>query len=254
LLFVFLHEHPVKCKNIRRQSKLHCRNRNEHGEPIIQSVVYSILLLGSLGSHSQELNWNKGSGCYLFKKDLSQAYCQLYIDPHNCHLLGHHQGYNWHLSPFTRPNSSSWLHTPLPLMWHVLPDVLTLKSLLTSLFFIDGSQPSPTQFTDPITAANLANPISQVQAQAYAPGTLHNLHSQWKLWLNFCALMTSPLYLLHHMPWTLTPVISLARPHHTSTFWILLMSSDFFTATTVVQLTPLTTLTFLSKSADQNIS
>lgn len=51
-----------------------------------------------------------------------------------------------------------------------------------------------------------------------------------------------------------TPVISLARPHHTSTFWILLMSSDFFTATTVVQWTPLTTLTFLSKSADQNIS
>ena len=36
----------------------------------------------------------KGTGCQLFKKDLSRAYRQLRIDPRDLHLLGYrHQGY-----------------------------------------------------------------------------------------------------------------------------------------------------------------
>ena len=36
----------------------------------------------------------KGTGCHLFKKDLSRAYHQLHIDPRDLHLLGYRrQGY-----------------------------------------------------------------------------------------------------------------------------------------------------------------
>lgn len=63
LHFSLLHEHPGKWKKFCWQSKLPSRNSEErHGEPIVQSVVYSILLLRSLSSHLWELNWNKENG------------------------------------------------------------------------------------------------------------------------------------------------------------------------------------------------
>ena len=43
------------------------------------------------------------------------------------------------------------------------------------------------EFTQPLTPANLAVLVSQVKAHACAPGTVRNLHSQWKSFLQFCS-------------------------------------------------------------------
>ena len=62
---------------------------------------------------------------------------------------------------------------------------LIWNSLLT-LFSADVNQSPSTKFTAPFTTANLGSLVSQVQAQAYAPSTLFNLHFQWRSFLNFC--------------------------------------------------------------------
>ena len=54
-------------------------------------------------------------------------------------------------------------------------------------FPADINQPPVPRFTQPLTPANLAVLVSQVQAHAYDPGTLRNLHSQWKSFLHFCS-------------------------------------------------------------------
>ncbi len=51
--------------------------------------------------------------------------------------------------------------------------------------FLVVNQPPVPQFTTPLTPSNLAL-VSNTQAYAYAPGTLRNLHSQWRSFLNFC--------------------------------------------------------------------
>ena len=47
---------------------------------------------------------------------------------------------------------------------------------------------------EPLTPSDLSALVSRTQAHAYAPGTLRNLHSQWKSFLNFCtAYSVTPL-------------------------------------------------------------
>ena len=60
------------------------------------------------------------------------------------------------------------------------------RHLTSSLFSADVNQPPPIQFPATLTAANLASLVSQIQAQAYAPGTLRNLRSQGRLFMDFC--------------------------------------------------------------------
>ena len=60
--------------------------------------------------------------------------------------------------------------------------------MLTAPFIlsIDINQPPAPTFIEPPTPTNLAALVSTTQAHAYAPGTLRNLHSLWKSFLNFC--------------------------------------------------------------------
>lgn len=97
------------------------------------------------------------------------------------------------------------------------------NSLLTYfLFSVDISQLPATQFTDPLTVANLISYKHRPMPLALSPICVL---SGGHFWIS-AALTTSLPYLLHHMPWPLTHVISLVRPPHISTFWTTSMPSD----------------------------
>ena len=74
---------------------------------------------------------------------------------------------------FMKPNSRRW--PAHPHYSHSFPPQLVW--LWNSLFSKDVNQPQTTQFSDLLTAANLANPISYIPAQACAPDTLYIIAS-----------------------------------------------------------------------------
>ena len=85
----------------------------------------------------------------------------------------------WHLSPIHK------------VQFHQLTShTSTTQVVFPTRFFdfpADINQPPVPRFTQSLTPANLAVLVSQVQAHAYDPGTLRNLHSQWKSFLHFCS-------------------------------------------------------------------